>query len=102
MQDVSRAYSLFLDARRSAAYLVRLESRFFVLFFLLFFLFFLFFFFALRYYFRRGKNLQNALSFISRLSPKFSHKINNQQVEFADEYMMNEAAVEKGEDEMAA
>lgn len=102
MQDVSRAYSLFLDARRSAAYLVRLESRFFVLFFLLFFLFFFFFFFALRYYFRRGKNLQNALSFIFRLSPKFSHKINNQQVEFADEYMMNEAAVGKGEDEMAA
>ena len=34
MQDVSRAYSLFLDARRSAAYLVRDEEEEFFFFFL--------------------------------------------------------------------
>ena len=34
MQDVSRAYSLFLDARRSAAYLVREEEEEFFFFFL--------------------------------------------------------------------
>ena len=52
MQDVSRAYSLFLDARRSAAYLVR-ERKFWSFFFEFFFPFFSGFFFSVLF-FRRS------------------------------------------------